>query len=388
MNKKFLITFSFLLSIILGLWIWTLAIPHDIIDIGGSASVDPLMQKITIRYQKEKKKKFIYSSTGSNTGITNLKKHVYEVAFISKDVPQEDFDQEVKQITLDDFLDGAGNLSETAFIEKMQSKGEGFFYLNFANDPLVFIYNIDRTGLTPEMFHNIQFNLTDDNKLVSNTLLKKIYEHNNPDDLISWYDLAKFFPMDDIDVGALEKVNKKLYVQPYSSTPGSGTWSSFEKLTNGVKPGGATNIYGNNGSIFYQISKSPGAFGYVSMGYAQNIYKYKNLQSVFIHKGGSIWDVKNDGALNPEGKPYPLTRPFNALLHNNPQNKKMTDILKFVYWFATSPAVKDIYKEEGLSQQIINEIKNLPQPNAEFYFIFHINEFYQLENWQRGKQWQ
>lgn len=384
MNRKFLITFVVLLSIIIGLWIWTLAIPKHVIDIGGSSSVDPLMQKITNKYQKEKKKKFIYSSTGSNTGVTNLIKNVYEIAFVSKDVPTERFPDGITEIVASDFLNDQGQTDETAFLNHMAAKGDGYFYLNFTNDPIVFIYNSQNTGLSPQIMQNIRFILSGDNELSSSskTILKQIYEHDDPIDLVSWFRLVHYLPMPDIDVGELAKVNKNLWVQPYSSTPGSGTWTSFQQITGGVTPGEAVNKYGNNGSIFYQVSKSPGAFGFVSMGYAQSISKYKYLQSVIIEKGSQLWDVKTQGNNSPSG-PYPLTRPFNALFKNKAnQDRQTLDILKFIFWFATNPELKQIYSEEGLFQNFIATNQSL-----NFYLSLHINELYQLENWHRGRQW-
>ncbi|MBY7704102.1 hypothetical protein JIY74_28015 [Vibrio harveyi] len=81
-------------------------------------------------------------------------------------------------------------------------------------------------------------------------------------------------------------------VTPYSTNSGSGTRSSFEHISgfknNSTKIGTAVNQYNSNGAIFTQLDKSDGAFGFVSMEYAQQIKNHSNLRAVIIKSNDKV----------------------------------------------------------------------------------------------------
>lgn len=369
MNRKFLIVVSIVFSVVTGLWIWTLASPKNVINVGGSASVDPIMQRATNKYTSDDDKSFVYSSTGSTSGINNLKSQVYEIGFISKEVKPEDFDKPVIEIKKDTFDKSKDEFKkyfqETENIDK-------YHYVNFADDAIVFIYNVKDTAFAPfaDLF---SFLVGDDGHIQDNEILKKIYEVDSQDEIIKWSAIAEILMLQN---GLMQKSEwqenlaalkaNDIDVTPYASTPGSGTLTSFKNLT-GVNPGRAVNRYGNNGSTFAQISRSSGAFGFVNLAFAREIAKsrFKNLRTVIItNKAGDIWNIGEEPEI-PSDKPYPLIRKFFALFYNDQseKGKKRTEtILDFIYWFATDPSLAEDYKDEGLLQVMVKtetaKIKN------------------------------
>lgn len=368
MNRKFLIVVSIVFSIVTGLWIWTLASPKNVINVGGSASVDPIMQRATNKYTSDDNKSFVYSSTGSTSGINNLKSQVYEIGFISKEVKPEDFDKPVTEIKKPIF-----DQSKDEFKKYFQETGiDEYHYVNFADDAIVFIYNVKDTAFAP-FADKFSFLVGSDGHIKDNEILKKIYEVDSQDKIIKWSTIAEMLMLQDVSMQGSEWQEKlaalkanDIDVTPYASTPGSGTLTSFKNLT-GVNPGKAVNRYGNNGSTFAQISRSSGAFGFVNLAFAREIAKshFKNLRTVIItNEAGDIWNIGQEPEI-PSDKPYPLIRKFFALFYNDQseKGKKRTEtILDFIYWFATDPSLAKDYKDEGLLQVMVKtetaKIKN------------------------------
>lgn len=386
MSKKFLVTILIVLSIVTGLWIWTLASPRNIINIGGSASVDPLMQRLSNKYRGSASS-FIYSSTGSNTGISNLKSQVYDIAFISKAIPDKEF-PDIEELTSDVF---SSKIRQNAIVDDAEFKQAiskldyGYKFINFANEPIVFIYNTEKTGFDNSWVEKLTFELETNSKnpklnSLATEILKKIYVHDNQNDLFTWQKLARELNPND---NSWKKV-ADTPIFPYSSGPGSGTWSSFEKISGGVRPGEAVRKYGNNGSVFYQVSHSPGAFGFVSLAYARAIKnnpKMKDMKTVIIKKNDKKWDIANDDQTNQMD--YPLTRPFNAIFNFKGDSKNFDSILKFILWFCTNQTqAKDIYAEEGLSQKIVWDISNSQIATTK---IFEWNSFISLPGYINEK---
>ncbi|AME12727.1 phosphate ABC transporter substrate-binding protein [Mycoplasma mycoides subsp. mycoides] len=67
-NKKSLLFLNLCVLFIVSIWIWTfVSIKSNLINIGGSASADLVLQKLIKEYQKQTNKKFNYSSTGSGS---------------------------------------------------------------------------------------------------------------------------------------------------------------------------------------------------------------------------------------------------------------------------------------------------------------------------------
>ncbi|WP_026389139.1 phosphate ABC transporter substrate-binding protein [[Acholeplasma] multilocale] len=400
MSKKLFLVVAILLGAIIGLWAWTFAAPNNSLSIGGSASVDPLLQQLTNNYKKEKKESFIYSSTGSGAGVKNVQNDVYNAGFISKEFDEQAFDSNEYNIYDDNEkffqvnengLNAYGTqATEQGYLDyikaNMSEDKEDIHHIEFAKDSIVFIYNIEGTnfedfveyfefGVKTAAVSGAMPTLSDD----SIDVLKAIYEPNNPNDLITWRHLAEMI-IEKLEIPSTKTVSQSeiaklklalpkvanIKVNPYTTTPGSGTRSSFEKITKksnekeGITPGRAANAYGNNGSIFSQIQRSNGSIGYVSMAYAeyvQDAEKFNDLKAVVINDGVNQYDVNKESTSDIEGventndlNNYPLVRPFIAIY--KAQNKNIEAIAKFLFWMATDPKAGEFYKHEGLMQVI------------------------------------
>lgn len=150
------------------------------------------MQRLTNRYARDGNRVFIYSSTGSNTGITNLQKNVYDLAFVSKDVSEKDFPG-LQQLDSSDFNNEKGDpLGKAKFRENMYRKGDGYYAITFTNEPIVFVYNIEKTGLKQDdpFIDKFIFKLAStfaDPELDAQgkAIIKEIYDHDREEDFIS-----------------------------------------------------------------------------------------------------------------------------------------------------------------------------------------------------------
>ncbi|QVK05595.1 phosphate ABC transporter substrate-binding protein [Mycoplasma mycoides] len=356
-NKKSLLFLNLCVLFIVSIWIWTfVSIKSNLINIGGSASADLVLQKLIKEYQKQTNKKFNYSSTGSGAGARNVINQTYSIGFISKSQNDLSIPKEIRNNLYDDLTEFKkinDELSKKQVFNHLKTLKDKYHYIDFVKDSIVFVYNIKNTGLTNQQIDQIRFNVLN-NKISSDSqkALHKIYTNNKQSDLISWKEFYKLLTNKDEN-----NISSLIKVRPYSTNSGSGTRSSFEQISglkdNNKKIGQAVNEYNSNGAIFTQLDASDGSFGFVSMQYAQDLKKYPNLRSVIIKQNNQEWNLnkRNDNLLA-----YPLSRPFVALYKFTDNQKLNDDILDFVYWFSYSndQKVKKIYDHLGLIRKISN----------------------------------
>ncbi|QVK06389.1 phosphate ABC transporter substrate-binding protein [Mycoplasma mycoides] len=356
-NKKSLLFLNLCVLFIVSIWIWTfVSIKSNLINIGGSASADLVLQKLIKEYQKQTNKKFNYSSTGSGAGARNVINQTYSIGFISKSQNDLSIPKEIRNNLYDDLAEFKkinDELSKKQVFNHLKTLKDKYHYIDFAKDSIVFVYNIKNTGLTNQQIDQIRFNVLN-NKISSDSqkALHKIYTNNKQSDLISWKEFYKLLTNKDEN-----NISSLIKVRPYSTNSGSGTRSSFEQISglkdNNKKIGQAVNEYNSNGAIFTQLDASDGSFGFVSMQYAQDLKKYPNLRSVIIKQNNQEWNLnkRNDNLLT-----YPLSRPFVALYKFTDNQKLNDDILDFVYWFSYSndQKVKKIYDHLGLIRKVSN----------------------------------
>ncbi|AUF83410.1 phosphate ABC transporter substrate-binding protein [Mesoplasma syrphidae] len=379
MSKKIFLVIVAFLGTIIGLWVWTFVAPSNSISIGGSASVDPLMQRLTNQYKKNNKTKFSYSSTGSGSGITNVKNGVYKAGFISKAVPSSDKTFEDYNLINDNssfFLNNEEkDKSQEGYYnylvnkrEKIENDKENMHYVTFAHDSIVFIYNIKDLNFEPfvghlkfvidsvQTFEDKQSEVLPKLDSQAIEILKRIYENDSPNTLWTWQDLAYWLAENEKEsetkedlMAKAKKVSSKKII-PYTTTPGSGTRSSFQTITNNqVTPGAASHAYNSNGAIFSQINYSAGSFGYLSMNYAINTrdhQKFSNLKTAIIAKDGEEYNIADTNQNNWER--YPLYRPFIGLFKSSYTEAELKIIANFMYWMSNSKDVEDIYEHEYL----------------------------------------
>ncbi|ATI73875.1 phosphate ABC transporter substrate-binding protein [Mesoplasma florum] len=374
MNKKFFLVMVIVVGAIVGLWSWTLVAPNNSISIGGSASVQPLLKKLTDKYKTEDGKKFVYSATGSGAGVTNVQEGVYEIGFISKDISAKDWSslpinenetlfKDLKEENINDKHWYSNTLASS------QGTEETYRSIEFARDSIVFVYNDQGTGFDKFLEQsnlNFSFEVNDEGKFDqkdnaqgeninrSYKILNEIYNNDSQNDLITWNRLAILIAENFSEEGTKEQniklaqqVSSTAKVTPYSSTSGSGTRTSFTNLT-GINPGNAVKEYGANGTIYSQIEKSPGSIGFVSMLYGSA--NSSRVKSVKIKQGDTTWDPSKDDSEKLSS--YPLTRPFIAIYKYDTNNKDLNSILDFLFWMAASPEVKNLYSSVGLTQLV------------------------------------
>nr|VZR75446.1 hypothetical protein MF5294_00474 [Mycoplasma feriruminatoris]VZR97790.1 hypothetical protein MF5295_00481 [Mycoplasma feriruminatoris] len=105
-NKKSLFFLILGMFFIFSIWIWTIvSIKSNLINIGGSASADLVLQKLINEYQKQTNKKFNYSSTGSGAGARNVINQTYSIGFISKSQNDLSIPDEIRNNLYDDSTD-------------------------------------------------------------------------------------------------------------------------------------------------------------------------------------------------------------------------------------------------------------------------------------------
>lgn len=394
MSKKTSISLIIAFILFVGLWIWTLVMPNSGISIGGSSSADPVIQRLTNKYKTEYNQNFIYSSTGSQAGISNIENGVYKAGFISKSVPGDldavdDLNNFYKNAQEHDKTE-AGYLE---YLKKAKENNEKIHYSTFAKDSLVFVYNDE--GINFEKYEkvmtltlkqntkddsstdNIENNQIDD---PTYNILKEMYTPNSPNNLMTWKDLAekmtekawkdKIINWAEYDelINYLPHVSDQK-INPYSTPSGSGTRSSFIKIARNIEIGEAINIYSSNGSIFAQISRAGGNFGFVSMSYAKALADASlNLNvkaiNIVIPQKDSKPIIQNPIQLYKEKKleEYTLTREFNVLFNLQQLTlEEIEKIGKFVYYISVSGDADDAFYEEGLIRtwKVVNPIDRI-----------------------------
>ncbi|PPE04073.1 phosphate ABC transporter substrate-binding protein [Williamsoniiplasma lucivorax] len=386
MTKKIRLILIAMIALMLGLWVWTLAMSRDYLTIGGSASVDLILQRATGKYKKAKEQTLIFSSTGSQAGMNDMLKDVYDIGFLSRKLkdgpeqPEQDFDNDNTYWTSEKF---DPQMSSEKYLTKVKSSKHSYHKLTFAIDAIVLVYyppaSFDKdfqdkfvVEIEPQAKTKAQIDqqpkMDISKNLTPQEVIQPIFAALKTDTRWTWRQLAQAIankhPEDTKLQSKVSQVSQAP-IESYTMDPGSGTRSSFETAM-GIKIGKANNVYSNNGSIFYQIDKSVGSIGYMSQSYAQHLKEsgFSHLKSVTIATAGknemfnpNTTDSSPD--VNTDLAKYPLTRPFNAVFKGNKDEKKLKKIVDFLFWLATDPSLVAAFKEEGLDRPLAQQTAEL-----------------------------
>ncbi|ARU91251.1 phosphate ABC transporter substrate-binding protein [Spiroplasma clarkii] len=275
MSKKFSIILATFLTIIVGIWIWSFAMPKNYVILGGSTSVNPFMQLYTKEYEAHNHKDFIYNSTGSQAGVSGVEKHMYGAGFISKDA--------TASATLspgNSFFD-FGDVQHyetghgTEFKETIQnaktgnsvSANQSFIAFEFAIDAIIIVYSPPTWFLDEGLDKKLDFLLNKNDP--NSTDLGKIYANS-----LTWEDLAK-------SLGGTQRSSKTSF-NTFTREDGSGTRSAFSDLTK-IKNMETANVVNSNGAMLDNVKKSPGSIGFVSYAFIDQVDGNSNVRIAGIN---------------------------------------------------------------------------------------------------------
>ncbi|AHI54052.1 phosphate ABC transporter substrate-binding protein [Spiroplasma sabaudiense Ar-1343] len=369
MTKKIAIYLSLIFIILAGLWIWTLVVPNRSYIMGGSTSVNPLMQKVTTTYYNNEKKDFIYNSTGSQAGVVGVQNGSYEVGFISKDATESTLTTGTwsQQATTSNDKEVVGLLSSPTQLKDTVA-------LEFAVDAIVIIYH-PPSSWDPILSKNLNFIFADKTNLESKQMLQKIYDFQS-----TWNELARFVQKNSREVISDEIVNKVANekILPITREDGSGTRDAFSSLT-GVKNMPAANVVNSNGMMLQMVES--GGFGYISYAFVPKITKSSGMYLSAIdgirlanpvdYDGIQDWEKESIISLNEPLENsitneeaimqgiYKFQRPFIAIF--NSFNQKIDAISKFLIWIieeSQNGLISDIYRDEGLIRKVVLNPQN------------------------------
>ncbi|AVP49752.1 phosphate ABC transporter substrate-binding protein [Williamsoniiplasma luminosum] len=360
MTKKIRLIFLAVVAIMLGLWVWTFSIQRDYLSIGGSASVDLILQRSTGIYQNQKHGSLIFSSTGSQAGMNNMLQDVYDIGFLSRDLKKKEYED--YKFKNDEEYFKANNFDQEKYFQNVENEASKYHKLTFAKDALVLVYNpvegFDER-FQEKLIIEIE-NTKSEQYFTPEEIIRPIFSAKDTNHRLKWNELAQLiadkYPEANLKEAALKV--KALPIESYTLDPGSGTRSSFEKSMGNIPIGIANNTYSNNGSIFYQIAQSKGSIGYVSQSYAQNlkISDYAYLKSITIavktKKYNPNINPTRAGDIDVDLKDYPLKRPFNAVFKNQDDKEKLRKITNFLYWLGTNPDLDEAFIKEGLDRPL------------------------------------
>jgi len=374
MSKKASISLSVILTIVLGLWLWTLFIPKNNLDIGGSTSVDPVMQRLTNKYHEADKKAptFIYSSSGSRGGLSNTESNIYQMGFISREI-----DAEFQTQTINN---GDGSHSQayehevsaenlSTYLEGLKDQPGKYNYFKMGTDAIVLTYHAS-PNFQKYYAKNFKISMADqaDRKLIYDIYQKKF----------DWKGLAQQLrimgKITDDETTINQKLNAredKALIQPYARETGSGTRSAFENLikfrefASGTNPSQALET-NSNGIMFTGIQASRSSFGYLSLNYLPAINQDKNLNAVVVDDFDPLaqknFSPRNGRIVLQNFEKYALTRPFIGVFKTTLSNKRISQIAAFLAWMSQAlPKENDeennseaykIYEHEGLIPQL------------------------------------
>ncbi|ATG97528.1 phosphate ABC transporter substrate-binding protein [Mesoplasma lactucae] len=369
MSKKAAIVLSCIIAAICGLWIWTAITPKNAISIGGSTSVDPVMQRLTNQYRKESKESFIYSSSGSQGGVKNVNSNAYKMGFISKEIPN---DGSIDYIKPDEVKKPSPNLTNgqeiTNYLNETREFGDKLHTIKIATDSIILTYN------APKIFKDTfgdMFTITVNEKGIadekSQELVKFIYSRPN-NKFNSWSQVAEKLVQQSGQtktqaqqnaIDELEKDKKRNEFQSFSREPGSGTRNSFEKQMGLYEDKSSTkysSVLNSNGMMYQEMTRAS-SFGYLSLNYLDAIKDSGNeLHTV------TIKNLKGDKFVPEEMtdfKEYPLNRPYIGLFKANLSEKYMEKIANFIAWMAEAQVANEVthvendqlkqYRIEGLT---------------------------------------
>ncbi|AXK51339.1 phosphate ABC transporter substrate-binding protein [Spiroplasma alleghenense] len=375
MTKKIAIWLSTIFVLLAALWIWTLVIPKNSHILGGSTSVNPLMQKLTNSYYKDTKKDFVYNSTGSQAGVVGVQNGSYEIGFISKDVTQSTLTtgEWTEAPAIFDEINESGQSSVAQALSKTDELDKTLS-LEFAVDAIAIIYN-PPAGWDEILSQNLNFIFAKKDQSNSQAMLQKIYDNK-----CTWRELADFVKQNSsqpIDQSVVDKVPNSR-ILPITREDGSGTRDAFSTLT-GVKEMPSANVVNSNGMMLQMVAS--GGFGYISYAFIPSITKDTGIRLSAVDgvrlanpvDSGDDWenapiiDLNNPGSedlpTNEEAihdQIYKFQRPFIAIF--NSFHKKINDITDFLIWIIeesrTSGLLEEIFKQEGLIRKVVLNPQN------------------------------
>lgn len=378
MSKKFSIILSLFLTVIVGIWIWSIAMPKNYVILGGSTSVNPFMQLYTKEYEKNFHEDFIYNSTGSQAGVSGVEKQMYGAGFISKEAaasgtlsPSNSFydfqkngaDIEYEVGQKNDFVN---ELNQIVTQDASTPTSASYIAFEFAIDAILVIYNAPSWFLDEGLDKKLNFEINKGN--FQATDLGKIYANN-----FSWEDLAN--KLDNKNrIGATS-------FNTFTREDGSGTRSAFSDIT-GIKEMSSANVVNSNGAMLDNIKKSPGSIGFVSYAFIDQItstspvrvagIEGKKLGNAADNSAGQgmIWDKASQTfVIDPENisneayikdKNYVFQRPFITIF--NLHYEKINQLIKFFAEMIGDSVeqpewVKNTFAKEGLVEKFV--IKHL-----------------------------
>ncbi|WP_338984715.1 phosphate ABC transporter substrate-binding protein [Spiroplasma endosymbiont of Diplazon laetatorius] len=387
MSKKISIILLVFLSTILGLWIWSIAVPKNSIILGGSTSVNPFMQKLTKKYyDTDEGKDFIYNSTGSQAGVGGVEKDMYSAGFISKDINSGTL---TKGNTFLDMCNDKQTEPNNGIKKCAYTSGEiphsenlrkdSYVALEFAIDAIGIIYNApaywdepvkygvnDEKSITLNDIANFNIKTSDKNKVDGKKLLAEIYSGKKQwkeiaTVLISPYNNGEGEFDQQIYNGFTQLINKQpgIKLVTFTREDGSGTRSAFSDLT-GVKDMSSSNVVNSNGSMIENMQRAP-SLGYVSNAFLTQLnddgpIKLAGIDEykLPIGKGNKPQEWKDEThewekmEIETEDfikTDYTFKRPFIAIF--NTHTKKIEELMK-LFDFMNSDKSNEVFESEGL----------------------------------------
>ncbi|WP_338984015.1 phosphate ABC transporter substrate-binding protein [Spiroplasma endosymbiont of Othius punctulatus] len=352
MKKKTIILIVIIVTSIVSIFIWSLAMPSRLVYFGGSSSVNPFMQIATKKFGEEYKHsdEIIYNSNGSQNGVKSVENGTYSAGMISKEVKQNTLSSGSDFSNIQGFDNEFEDTKTFNDFRNEVNKTKGINAMEFAIDAIVIMYNPPKWFIeNPEIANSINFDFNkDDHKKI----VKKIYSNPN----YMWADFVKEL---NPEIKDFNHGNELL--MPVSRESGSGTRSAFDDFfeIEDIDSGTAN----SNGSMITQLRDTKGSFGYVSYGFYKNS-ENNNLQTPWFNnkrlsKDEFIEVLNDDGTIQPgESKNeehiksdagYELKRPFIMLFDS--ENKKTNSVLEFVEFLITEKA-NSAYEEEGLVRKV------------------------------------
>ncbi|AUB31937.1 phosphate ABC transporter substrate-binding protein [Spiroplasma floricola] len=377
MSRKISIILLALLSVVLGLWIWSVAAPKNSIILGGSTSVNPFMQKLTKKYYHESEKDFIYNSTGSQAGVGGVEKGMYSAGFISKKISDTTLS---KGNTFSNVC--ANPKEEECRFENVDlnhwknenndiSKNNSYIALEFAIDAIGVIFNspsywnevitYDEDQKTISLNDLMNFDLNNNKELLAKIYSGNMYWEELAKEVLKGYENSTFYSQ----LNAKIPTSNKTKIVTFTREDGSGTRSAFSDLT-GIKDMHSSNVVNSNGSMIENMSNVP-SIGYVSNGFLgqltdQGAIKLAGIdgKKLAINKSNKPkewnktdhkwenWKINGEDGNSEDfiKKAYTFKRPFIAIF--NIYNKNLEQLIQLFEWMHNADEAKSVFEDEGL----------------------------------------
>jgi len=362
MSKKASIAIGLVVLAIIGLWLWTILIPKNYISIGGSTSVDPVMQRLTNRYSKENdnSNSFVYSSSGSRGGLSNTESGIYQMGFISRKIDSDLAKEVVKSDEFEIKSETTNPTKEISdYLKRHEADGNKFNYFQMGTDAVVLTYypTSDFAANYADKF------VIDPTNEQHQKIIYELYQGN-----LTWIDLAIQLNLDTESVvrSKLTEPKNRQHIIPFSRETGSGTRNSFEEMFNFKKfatehgnPVPSPSLeFNSNGIMYTGIEAAVNSFGYLSLNYLRSIHNNHQLYTVLVSKDGTTFNPLDDenfenGEIALEKfANYPLSRPYIGLFKANLDAKILSRISEFLGWMSQAlkehTLPREIYQFEGL----------------------------------------